>query len=95
MSKEMFLTGKEAAQLFKHAPRECKFAVPIVNDVHVPKEGDVETLKAASTRYLTISRAQAVKFVRGFVGEELEKKGGRVRVTELAWNGDRTVYWIG
>jgi hypothetical protein len=96
MSKELFLTGKEAAHLFKNANNECKYAIAINSDVCVPKgAGVVERIKGASSRYLTISRAQAVKLVRGFVGEELEKQGGRVKITELEWNKGGTVYWIG
>jgi len=95
MSKELFLTGKEAVQLFKRAPHECKFAVKIVSDIYVPVGSEMQVHNGASSRYLTIARGQALKLVRGFINDEFEKVDGRIKVTELVWQNKNTIYWIG
>jgi hypothetical protein len=95
MSVEMFMRCGDAVRLFKQASVDCKFAIPINQEIHFPGANSGKSPKAFAKRYLTIARQQAIKLVRGMIEEDVEKNGGRVKITEMYLDNGNKVYWIG
>lgn len=102
VKKVMLLTTEEAIELVKRSERVkgSRFAVYVRLDAHIENAPD-HVFPDGCSSYVSLSKSEALRLVSNTLSPVLEKRGGRIRITEHRSDNtalkmaDTVTYWIG